>query len=108
MKTYGFQTFPLPAAKTAGNNQVKDTQCGFKMFRQSILRPLLEPMHLDGFGFDLEILFLAQKMKFSIKEVPVNWTHVEGSKVHLFEDSLRMFVNILQIRRWHRRGTKVV
>jgi dolichyl-phosphate beta-glucosyltransferase len=81
---------------------IKDTQCGFKMFRSKIVKSLFENIHLNGFGFDLELLYIAQKKKFHIKEVSVNWTHVEGSKVHLVKDSLRMFLNILEIRKWHR------
>jgi dolichyl-phosphate beta-glucosyltransferase len=77
---------------------IKDTQCGFKMFRASHIRALFSPLHLKGFGFDLEILYLAQKMDLRIKEVAVNWSHVDGSKVDLLKDSLRMFWNIIQIR----------
>ena len=77
---------------------IKDTQCGFKMFRADLIRELFGSLHLDGFGFDLEVLFLAQKMNLRIKEVAVNWTHVEGSKVDIIKDSLGMFWNIIQIR----------
>jgi dolichyl-phosphate beta-glucosyltransferase len=81
---------------------IKDTQCGFKMFRHGIIRPLWENIQIQGFGFDLEILFLAQKMNYKIKEVPVNWKHVGNSKINLVNDSLRMLVNIFQIRSWYR------
>ena len=77
---------------------IKDTQCGFKMFRKSFIKDLFDPLHLEGYGFDLEVLYLAQRMNLRIKEVAVNWTHVEGSKVNLFKDSLWMFWNIIQIR----------
>ena len=77
---------------------MKDTQCGFKMFRREIIRPLWENIRLDGFGFDLEVLFLAQQMNYKIKEVAVNWKHVENSKINLIKDSGKMLVNIFQIR----------
>ncbi len=77
---------------------IKDTQCGFKMFRTSFIRDLFGPLHLEGFGFDLEVLYLAQRMGLRVKEVAVNWAHVDGSKVDLFKDSLGMFWNIIQIR----------
>ena len=77
---------------------IKDTQCGFKMFRASIIRDLFGPLHLQGYGFDLEVLYLAQKMNLRIKEVAVNWSHVDGSKVDLLTDSLRMFWNIIELR----------
>lgn len=81
---------------------IKDTQCGFKMYRHPIIRPLWGNIRLDGFGFDLEVIFLAQRMNYKIKEVAVNWKHVEHSKVNLIKDSWRMLVNIFQIRSWYR------
>jgi dolichyl-phosphate beta-glucosyltransferase len=81
---------------------IKDTQCGFKMFRREIVRPLWENTRLDGFGFDLEVLFLAQQMGYKIKEVAVNWKHVGESKVDLIKDSGKMVVNIFEIRKWHK------
>ena len=80
---------------------IKDTQCGFKMFRKAAAKDIFSKIHLEGFGFDLEVLCLAQKNNYRIKEVPVTWTHVEGSKVSILRDSLKMFANILQIRKWH-------
>ena len=80
---------------------IKDTQCGFKMFRGAVAHKIFERLHLNGFGFDMEVLYLAQKMKFHIKEVAVNWAHVDGSKVNLVKDSARMFWNIVQIKQWH-------
>ncbi len=82
-------------------NDIQDTQCGFKMFRRKVIRPIFSRSYLEGFGFDMEILFLARKLGFRIKEVGVNWTHVSGSKVRIFRDALRLFVNIFQIRMWH-------
>jgi len=81
---------------------IKDTQCGFKMFRREIIRPLWENIRLEGFGFDLEVLFLAQRMNYKIKESAVSWTHVGNSKVNLIKDSSRMLINIFQIRSWYR------
>jgi len=81
---------------------IKDTQCGFKMFRREMIRPLWENIQIQGFGFDLEVLFLAQKMGYKIKEVPVNWEHVANSKVDLIKDSCRMLVNIFEIRSRYR------
>jgi len=80
---------------------IKDTQCGFKIFRRETIRPLWENAKLDGFGFDLEILYLAQKKNYKIKEVAVNWKHVGHSKVDVIKDSWRMLVNIFQIRSWY-------
>ncbi|MBF0504040.1 MAG: glycosyltransferase family 2 protein [Candidatus Omnitrophica bacterium] len=81
---------------------IKDTQCGFKIFRREIIRPLWEKIRLEGFGFDLEVLFLAQRMGCKIKETAVNWTHKDHSKINLVKDSLVMLINIFQIRHWWR------
>lgn len=80
---------------------IKDTQCGFKMFRRGTIRPIWENVKIQGFGFDLEVLYLAQRMNFKIKEIAVNWQHVENSKVDLIKDSMKMMVNIFEIRKWH-------
>lgn len=81
--------------------RIKDTQCGFKMFKKEVVKPLFSRSYLRGFGFDIEILYLAHKMGYKVKEGPVSWHHVGGSKVNLAVDSLKMFLNILQIRNWH-------
>jgi len=81
--------------------EIKDTQCGFKIFKKEIIEPLLSRSYLSGFGFDIEILYLAYKMGYKVKEGPVSWRHINGSKINLFGDSLKMFFNILQVRNWH-------
>ncbi len=81
--------------------KIKDTQCGFKIFKREIIEPLFSRMNIHGFGFDLEILYLAHKMGYKVKEGPVSWRHVKGSKISLFLDSMRMFINIVQVRNWH-------
>ncbi len=87
---------------------IQDTQCGFKMFRASVIPALFGGLYLEGYGFDLEVLYLAQKMNIPIKEVAINWAHMDGSKVDLFKDSLRMFWNIIQIKNWHGRAVNAV
>jgi len=61
--------------------KIKDTQCGFKLFKGAIARELFAQSRIDGFGFDFEIVFLAQKKKYRIFECPVNWVFCEGTKV---------------------------
>ncbi len=80
---------------------IEDTQCGFKMFKRGAVEPLFSRSCVDGFGFDVEILFLAYKMGFKIKEGTVSWREAKGSKVNLIFDPVRMFLNVLQIRNWH-------
>jgi hypothetical protein len=75
-----------------------DTQCGFKAFRMDVARPIIEQACIDGFGFDVELLYLARKAGLRLLERPVCWDHNEGSKVHIIRDSLRMFAEIVPLR----------
>jgi glycosyltransferase involved in cell wall biosynthesis len=75
-----------------------DTQCGFKAFRLDVCRPILESARIDGFAFDVELLFLAHRAGLRIGEIPVRWNHAEGSKVSFFKDSLRMLREVIALR----------
>jgi len=75
-----------------------DTQCGFKAFRLDVCCPVLEAARLDGFAFDVELLYLAQHAGLRIREIPVRWNHAEGSKVSFFRDSLRMLREVIALR----------
>jgi dolichyl-phosphate beta-glucosyltransferase len=77
---------------------IRDSQCGFKLFRGAVAEELFSRQRIDGFGFDLEILFLARCRGYSIAEIPVNWTDITGTKVRLFRDSVRMFLDVLRVR----------
>src|SRR6266540_7131908 len=75
-----------------------DTQCGFKAFRLEACRPILEAARIEGFAFDVELLYLAHLAGLRIREVPVRWNHAEGSKVSFFRDSLRMLREVIALR----------
>jgi glycosyltransferase involved in cell wall biosynthesis len=75
-----------------------DTQCGFKAFRLDVFRPILERAQTDGFGFDVELLYLARKANLRLREIPVRWNHYEGSKVDFARDSVRMLREIAAVR----------
>jgi dolichyl-phosphate beta-glucosyltransferase len=75
-----------------------DTQCGFKAFRLAVCRPIIEAARIDGFAFDVELLYLAQRAGLRIREIPVHWNHAEGSKVHLIHDSVRMLREVVALR----------
>ena len=81
-----------------------DTQCGFKAFDLTKFRPLLELMHIDRFGFDVEFLYVANLHGLKLKEIPVRWNNDERSKVSVFRDSLRMFNEVREIRRNAKKG----
>jgi len=76
----------------------KDTQCGFKAFRMSVCRPLIEAGTIDGFGFDIELLYEAHRAGLRIREIPVRWNHCDGSKVNMLRDGLRMLRDIYTVR----------
>ena len=75
-----------------------DTQCGFKAFRRSAAQRIFPLQRIERWGFDPEILFLARRLGFTVKEVPVVWSHSEGTRLHPFRDGLRMFADVLRIR----------
>jgi hypothetical protein len=75
-----------------------DTQCGFKAFRLHVCRPIIEAARIDGFAFDVELLFLAQRAGLRIREIPVRWNHAEGSKVQFIRDSLPMLREVMALR----------
>jgi glycosyltransferase involved in cell wall biosynthesis len=76
-----------------------DTQCGFKAFQLENFRPVLEQAKTDGFGFDVELLYLAKKAGLRMREIAVRWNHHEGSKVSFARDSLRMLREIAALRK---------
>ena len=77
---------------------VRDTQCGFKLFTAKAASSVFSLQNIDGFGFDVEILYTAQRKGFRISEVPVNWSDVKGAKVRLIRDSIRMFMDVIRIK----------
>ena len=81
-----------------------DTQCGFKAFRMSVCRPLIEAATIDRFGFDVELLYLAFRAGLNLKEIPVRWDHNEGSKITFVTDSFKMVNEVNLIRQQARRG----
>lgn len=82
---------------------IQDTQCGFKGFRADVAQDLFSRQKLDGFAFDVEILFLARKLGYRILELPVTWTDAEGSRIRPFIDGAKMLLDVLRIRWLHRR-----
>jgi dolichyl-phosphate beta-glucosyltransferase len=84
--------------------RVRDTQCGFKLFRAGAALVLFSELALAGFAFDVEVLERAHG-RYRIAEVPVAWTHAEGSKVRPGIDALKMVRDLIRIRwTWMRRG----
>lgn len=90
--------------RTMSGLQFWDTQCGFKAFNMQKFRPLLPLMKIDRFGFDVEFLYVADYHQLRLKEIPVRWNDVAGSKVSVFRDTRRMISELSQIRRNARIG----
>jgi dolichyl-phosphate beta-glucosyltransferase len=76
---------------------IYDTQCGFKLFKGNVARDIFSASRIDGYGFDVEILYIAKLRGYKIEEVAINWHNVAGSKVNVFIDSPKMLVDVLQI-----------
>jgi len=78
-----------------------DTQCGFKLFKGDIARELGKDLTINGFCFDVEMLYLAKRKGYRIAEVGIAWENSPQSKVRVFSSSLSMFMDILKIKRRH-------
>ncbi|MCK6492289.1 MAG: glycosyltransferase family 2 protein [Nitrospira sp.] len=81
-----------------------DTQCGFKLFRRSVAQDLFAVTCVNGYAFDLEVLYVAQRRGYRIAEVPVNWADQPGSKVRVWRDGFTMLQELLEIRRREAEG----
>jgi len=76
----------------------KDTQCGFKLFKKYPAKFCFKKTTIERFTFDVELLYIAKKHEFKIKEVPVTWIDKPGSKVKVLRDSYRMLKDLFKIR----------
>jgi dolichyl-phosphate beta-glucosyltransferase len=83
------------------NIDFSDTQCGFKLFRGEIGRSLFRKSKIDRFAYDIEILYLAKKEGYKIKEVPIKWLNSPYSKVKPFKDSLQCLKDLIKIKLIH-------
>ncbi len=77
---------------------VRDTQCGFKAFRQRACREIFSRQTLDGFAFDVEVLLLARWLGIRVLDLPVEWINSPESRVHIVRDSVRMLWDVAAIR----------
>lgn len=96
----GFNTI----IRTATGLPFRDTQCGFKLMDRDRVLPLVEKMVVDGFAFDVELLFLCERFGLAVVESPVTWRNAEGSKVSIVGDPLHMIADVLKVRWRFRRG----
>ena len=81
---------------------IKDTQCGFKGFKKAAAEKIFNQAKINGFSFDVEILFLANKFAMKIEQVPVEWYNDNRSKVNPVKDSIAMIIELLKIKKLHK------
>lgn len=74
-----------------------DTQCGFKLFKRDAAVDIFSTSRIKGYGFDVEVLYIARLRGYNTAEVAINWHNVGGSKVNVLTDSPRMFIEVLKI-----------
>ncbi len=85
---------------------IDDTQCGFKAFTRAAATELFARQQLEGWAFDAELLYLAQRLGFTVRQVPITWQHVEGSQFRLGAGpAMREIRDLLRIR-WMHRGVR--
>lgn len=90
--------------KAAAISDYEDTQCGFKMFRGGVADDLFAVQRMNGIGFDVELLFIAKRRGYTVKEVPITWYFDPYSTMRLWDDSVKLLREIWEIRRNWRRG----
>jgi len=83
------------------SKNVKDTQCGFKLFSRDAARLLFLSQHIERWAFDLELLYLAEHFKIPVAECAVNWTDIEGSKLSPLDASFQIARDLLRIRAFY-------
>ncbi len=76
----------------------KDTQCGFKVFTRRAAQNIFPLQKIERWGFDPELLYLARKQGMKVQEIPVAWSHREGTRINPFRDGMRMLGELLTIR----------
>jgi dolichyl-phosphate beta-glucosyltransferase len=84
--------------RSMGLSHLKDTQCGFKLCRGSVVREVFSHCHINRFAFDVEWLYVARRLGYRVDEVPIAWRHVPVSRVHPVYDAARMLADIIRIR----------
>jgi glycosyltransferase involved in cell wall biosynthesis len=82
----------------------KDTQCGFKAFTRRSAQAIFSVQRIERWGFDPELLYLARRFGFGVREVPVAWAHREGTRISPWRDGIRMFGEMLRVRWYALRG----
>ena len=78
--------------------RIQDTQCGFKVFRRDVAQDVFTLQTIDGWGFDVEVLFIALKHGYELVEVPITWYYRPQSRINPISDSINMVLEVLKVR----------
>ena len=78
---------------------IKDTQCGFKLYKKKIAKLLFKKIKDKGYVHDVEVVLISNKYNYFIKELPVAWTHKNNGKLNLLTDTFKMFYNLIKIKK---------
>jgi dolichyl-phosphate beta-glucosyltransferase len=98
----GSRAFGLFMHAAVGLGDIADTQCGFKFFRGDVARELFALQQIDGYIFDVEVLFLARARGYRIAQVPVRWRDDGDSRSPVISGSVKLARDLLSIRWRHR------
>ena len=80
------------------NIKIRDTQCGFKLYKKKIAKMIFPKIKNNGFDHDLEIVLQLKSKKIEIKELPVRWVHKDNGSLNILLDPIKMFIGIFKIR----------
>jgi dolichyl-phosphate beta-glucosyltransferase len=78
--------------------EIKDTQCGFKLFSREAANQIFPNLHLKRWAFDIEIVEICRRLNIQISEIPVTWKEIPGSKLNVITGAIQMLRDILAIR----------
>ncbi len=80
------------------NIKIKDTQCGFKLYKKQVAKLIFSKLSRFGFDHDLEIVLLLKSKHIRIKELPVKWVHKNNSSLNIWRDPIKMFLGIFLLK----------
>ena len=83
---------------------IQDTQCGFKMFSAAAAETIFPRVTVEGWAFDIEVLYLARLHKLRVREIPIEWHFRADSRLRMGRDSITMLREVMRVRRRARRG----
>ena len=103
VRKFSSQIFKL-LIRVLFNLPFTDTQCGYKVFKRSVLEKIIDSVVCNSWNIDVELLYRIRDMNFSIKEVPIKWANSRKTHFNLFTDAPKMFIDVMKLRFWYLRN----